>query len=44
MENLEKLIKIQNILKLSAQITPTPSDNELLEYIDVLIVMEKEYV
>ncbi len=44
MENLEKLIKIQSILKLSTQTTPTPSDNELLEYIDVLIVMEKEYV
>jgi hypothetical protein len=44
MENLEKLIKIQSILKLSAQTTPTPSDNELLEYIDVLIAIEKEYV
>jgi hypothetical protein len=39
MTNLEKLIQIQSILKLSSQTTPI-----LSEYLEVLIVIEKEYI
>tara|TARA_R110000764_G_scaffold61066_7_gene130585 strand:+ start:1359 stop:1487 length:129 start_codon:yes stop_codon:yes gene_type:complete len=42
MTNLEKLIEIKNIFMI--QTTPGPSDDELLEYLDVLIAIEKEYV
>jgi hypothetical protein len=39
MTNLEKLIQIQSILKLSSQTTQI-----LSEYLEVLIVIEKEYI